>query len=453
MKTDDVRDVLAQDPMRSLPDRRLRVLFVNRSYWPDAEATGQLLTDLCESLAERFDVSVLCGQPNCNPTNVEFLTVGVQRHGSVSVNRLQHTCFNKRGYVGRLANLVSFTLAVKKWLRKSRPFDIIVSETDPFLLPMVTAPIATKMGAAYVAYLQDIYPDIAVRLGKAKEGWLTAYLRSRLRNAYQKASQVIVLSPAMKLELINWGIEKSKIEVIPNWVNCDLIKPVKKENKFRDANRWKDKFVVMHSGNMGLSQKLDALVHAVSHPSFPLNARLVLVGGGADEERLRALAQLSSRREDIEFLPYQPRESLSLSLSAADLHVISVDLRIGGTMMPSKLYGVLASATPALVIADPSSDVAREVMLHDVGRVVTSHLPAEIASAVAEMANLSIGQRSGMQSRARELAESTYNKSICVESFANLLARQVSDAGQQAASPDFKNGLMNQKLAAASERS
>ena len=33
-----------------------RILFLNRSYWPDAEATGQLLTDLTEDLADRFDV-------------------------------------------------------------------------------------------------------------------------------------------------------------------------------------------------------------------------------------------------------------------------------------------------------------------------------------------------------------------------------------------------------------
>ena len=45
-----------------------RVLFINRSYWPDAEATGQLLTELCEGLADQFEVEVLCGQPNANPS-------------------------------------------------------------------------------------------------------------------------------------------------------------------------------------------------------------------------------------------------------------------------------------------------------------------------------------------------------------------------------------------------
>ena len=41
-----------------------RVYFFNRSYWPDAEATGQLLTELCEDLAPDFDVTVVAGLPN-----------------------------------------------------------------------------------------------------------------------------------------------------------------------------------------------------------------------------------------------------------------------------------------------------------------------------------------------------------------------------------------------------
>ena len=47
--------------------RRPRVLLMNRSYWPDAEATGQLLTELCEDLTGSYHVTVVAGQPNQNP--------------------------------------------------------------------------------------------------------------------------------------------------------------------------------------------------------------------------------------------------------------------------------------------------------------------------------------------------------------------------------------------------
>ena len=45
--------------------RPLRVVFFNRSYYPDFGATGQLLTELCEDLVSRFgyDVTVVAGMP------------------------------------------------------------------------------------------------------------------------------------------------------------------------------------------------------------------------------------------------------------------------------------------------------------------------------------------------------------------------------------------------------
>src|SRR6185369_14739190 len=46
-------------------NRPLRVVFFNRSYYPDFGATGQLLTELCEDLVARFgyDVTVVAGMP------------------------------------------------------------------------------------------------------------------------------------------------------------------------------------------------------------------------------------------------------------------------------------------------------------------------------------------------------------------------------------------------------
>jgi colanic acid biosynthesis glycosyl transferase WcaI len=407
------------------PNRR--VLFVNRSYWPDAEATGQLLTDLCESLADRFDVSVLCGQPNSNPTMSDFLPCGEQKRNGVSIHRLAHTQFNKRRGIGRISNLVSFTLAVKRWLSKNRRFDVIISETDPFLLPIVVAPYAKRTNAAYVAYLQDIYPDIAIRLGKAQDGWTTRWLRNRLRSAYHQANHIVVLSPKMKDVLVGWGLNANRIRIVPNWVDCSSVQPMKSDNSFRKRNGWGDCFVVMHSGNMGLSQKLDSLIHAVDHPLFPSNARLALVGGGASEKQLKELATKSNRASDIAFFPYQPREQLSQSLSSADLHVISVDPRIDGTMMPSKLYGILASATPVVVIAHPSSDVAKIVVENNVGVVSPDHDPATIASAIARLSALPAQHRTAMQDRARKLAETQFDKPICIEAFAALIESVVSN--------------------------
>ena len=41
--------------------RRRRILVLNQYYWPGVEATAHLLTELCEALAESYDVEVVTG--------------------------------------------------------------------------------------------------------------------------------------------------------------------------------------------------------------------------------------------------------------------------------------------------------------------------------------------------------------------------------------------------------
>src|SRR5258708_23657056 len=81
------------------------VLVLNRSYWPDAEATGQLLTELCEDLASDFELTVIAGQPNQNPAGVSCKSWGVDRHHGVSIRRVPHLRLGKNSLWGRAVNI------------------------------------------------------------------------------------------------------------------------------------------------------------------------------------------------------------------------------------------------------------------------------------------------------------------------------------------------------------
>ena len=114
-----------------------RVVFFNRSYWPDVEATGQLLTELTQDLADDFEVQVVAGQPNNVNSKDAYQTAGVQSYAGVQIRRLKHSQFHKHSLVGRLLNLLSFTWAVAhtSW-SLPRP-DVVVTKTDPFFLAFV----------------------------------------------------------------------------------------------------------------------------------------------------------------------------------------------------------------------------------------------------------------------------------------------------------------------------
>lgn len=399
-----------------------KLVFLNRCYWPDSEATGQLLTDLCESLATDFDVHVVCGQPN-SPTTDRYIERGVELKNGVTIHRLAHTRFAKRIPAGRSMNLISFSNSCNNYLRRSRlPADILICETDPFLLPIVAARHSRRVGSKLVCYLQDIYPDVAEAIGKVRSGWLTEMIRRQLQSAYRVADRIVVLGSCMqdRLQASPWCLDPDKVTVVPNWADCSKIRPEDSpSNALLMCERLTDRFVVMHSGNMGLTQRLDVLVSATKSSHWPGNAVLLLVGDGAARADLQSqIAEDRSGR--VRILPYQPRSELSTSLSAADLHVVSMHERISGCLCPSKLYGILAAGRPVLAIAAAETDLCRTVAQHDLGWCCMPGDAEAIAKCVAMAAEnreqlLSAGQK------ARSLASRQFDRIVVIGQFKEML--------------------------------
>lgn len=419
-----------------MDSQRRRIVFLNRSYWPDIEATGQLLTDLCEGLAGRFDVHVVCGQPNSPEPDSEFVSAGVQLRNGVTIHRLRHRQFQKKNSWGRILNLLSFYNAAKRFLNRcDLGFDIVISETDPFLLPLAGQAYARRNNARHCVYLQDVYPDVAEAVGKLSSKPVASAIRRKLRSAYQQASKVVVLGRCMRDRLIEspWGLAAERIEIIPNWADCDAIKPLDSDgNEFRKRYCGDDDFVVMHSGNMGLTQRLEVLISAAADPAWPSRAKLLLVGNGASRDMLLAHAErLRLPAGRLRFVNYQPRHKLAESLSAADIHVVSMHEKVTGCLCPSKLYGIMAAGRPVIAIADSRTDLCQTVIEREIGWVVPPGSPAQIAGAVAR-AEAASRQPNGYagylrRQRARSVATLCFDRPVIIARFAAMFERLFSE--------------------------
>ena len=392
------------------------------------------MTDLCHQLSDEFEVHVVCGQPNSPLNGAAYRESGIEVRDRVTIHRLRHTRFAKRLRFGRAINLLTFYFAAWWYLRRSnlKP-DLVVSETDPFMLPRLGNSFAKRANAKHVSYLQDIYPDVAEAINKIPRGlgWVGKLIRGSLRRAYKSSDAIVVLGSCMKQRLQDspWSIAGDKIKVIPNWADCESIHPIDSANNpFRHDHQLQNRFVVMHSGNMGLTQRLDVLVKATAHPSWPENATLLLVGGGASRESLEQLAEnlpglsLQQRKERIRFMEYQPREQLRESLSAADLHVVSMHQQITGCLCPSKLYGILAAGRPVLAIGSQHTDLCQTVNEHHLGWSCepgnVGHVAKLVAAAQAdEKLCKSIGRT------CRITAESMYDRKVTTGMFQDMLVR------------------------------
>ena len=411
---------------------RKRILFLNRSYWPDAEATGQLLTELCEDLASSLDVTVIVGQPNDNPSEEDYRRHGTEFHQGVRVRRVRHTRFAKRFLPARMINYLTFLWgAFWAALWTKRP-DVVVVETDPPMLCVIGWFLKRVRGANLVVYLQDIHPDIAVALGKIRNGWLTRILRRLIFRTYRSADRVVVLSRDMRQRVVDSGIPSERVVCIPNWIDTQQVRPVKLLNSFREQHGRNSKFIVMYSGNLGLCQRLEDLVAAAGHLRDREDMLFLLIGEGTLKRQLKMqVADLGLT--NVRFLPYTPKSRLAESLSAADLHLVPLDPRVASCLMPSKLYGVLASGTPLVAVAPDHCELAELTREHGIGAVARPGDPEALAGVLRKLADKP-GDLRAAGRRARQLAEAEYDRQDVTARFASLLreviGRDAPDVGE-----------------------
>jgi colanic acid biosynthesis glycosyl transferase WcaI len=398
---------------------RPKVLFLNRSYWPDVEATGQLLTELCESLQPTFDVSVVAGQPNqIRDTNedIEWQNEPV-RHG-VRIHRIAHSRFSKSRMLLKALNYVSFVRATRRFLRTCDTPDVVVFETDPFLLPFEAQRLKKRTGCRMVGYLQDIYPDVAVALGKVPNNWMIRRLRESLFSIYRSCDRMVVLSEDMKRLLISGGVNGDKIDIVPNWADPDVIRPLETSH-FRVSNGLNDRFVVMYSGNLGLTQRLEEFMAAAELLYDMPQVVFTFVGQGSQRQSLQNLVH-QKNLTNVRFFDYQPKSELAQSLNAADLHLVPLTRELSQCLMPSKLYGILAAGRPYLTNAPAESELARLTREYRVGMTVEPGCPKAIADGIRAAANDHAGMAE-MGKNARKLAISEFSREKSAEKFRDVL--------------------------------
>jgi len=398
---------------------RTRILFLNRSFWPDREATGQFLTELCDDLSIDHEVTIVAG-PSYHTDDGNsrgFRLWSREDRGKITVIRTRGTRFSKSNLAGRLVNLGTYyLLAAIVAFRLPRP-DVIVAETDPPLLGALAAVLKRRWRCRLVYNVRDLYPDIAEVTGGVRSPFLLELLRRGNDYAYERADLIVTLGHDMARRIVDKGVPTEKVVVVPDWVDCGRIHPLD-SNPFRRS--FGNKFVVMYSGNIGLSQQLDAVLEAADRLRDDDRILFALIGEGARKKWLQERASAMGLT-NVSFLPYQPLENLGESLSAADLHLIPLAAGAAGCLVPSKIYGILAAGRPFIAMMEEDAEVAHLARDDRVGFVVR---PGNVDALIGAIRNAvdSPEHLKQMGARARRLAEARFDRIKVTSMFGSMLS-------------------------------
>lgn len=405
----------------------MRILVLNQYFHPDRSATSQLLTEVSEDLARHHEVWVVTGRPSYDPSEATTSRglVSRERHGDVRVARVWSTSFPRADMAGRLTNYGTYLLSsVAGALSVARP-DVVVALTDPPLVGLIGALTAAVRRRPFVLVMQDIFPDVAVRVGKLSNPAVISVLRATSRLLFRRADRVVSIGRDMDRRLIELGVPSRKIQTIHDWSDGSLVRPLDGPSALRKERGWSDRFVVMHSGNVGFSQSLDTLVDAAALLRDQEEIIIAIVGDGAARAGLERRVR-EQKLENVAFLPYQAKSSLSESLGAADLHYVGLKRGLAGFIVPSKVYGILAAGKPFIAAAEADAEPARIALELECGLVVEPDDAQALAEAILRIRKEPLGQ---MGRRGRAVFEERFDRPVATDAYRRLL-EQVAERGR-----------------------
>jgi colanic acid biosynthesis glycosyl transferase WcaI len=396
---------------------RARILVFNQYYAPAFESTAQLLTQLCESLADDFDVTIVTGV-------VEGAEPSRHVVKGVEVHRVWSTSFPRRRLSLRGVNYLSY-VGSSLWagMTEQRP-DLVVCMSDPPFVPAFARLAARRFGVPYVAIVQDVFPEIAVELGRLSNPAVVRTMDAVVSVGLRGAARVVAIGETMQRRLVEKGVDASKIVVIRNWVDADQLAPAVKDNEWSREHGLADKFVVMHSGNVGYAQNLDMLVRASTYLRDLEDVRFVIIGSGAKKLELMALAGRLDT-PNVVFLPYQDPHVLPLSLSTGDIHFVGLAERLSGYIVPSRMNGVLSVGRPVLVAAERDSEIVSVVESSGAGITIPAGR-AELLAAAIRDAHDGKYDLDDMGRRGRAYVEREIDRRVATDRYRQLVEELVS---------------------------
>ncbi|MEZ4441064.1 MAG: glycosyltransferase family 4 protein [Polyangiaceae bacterium] len=403
----------------------MRVLITTQVYPPEIHPTAVMVHELARHLvAIGWEVTVAAGLPHHPYGEVypghEPQLVSRSTMDGVEVLRGYHLTSPSRSVAMRGAVFVTQALAAATVASLGGPYDVVVVYGPPLVGPLLGRLVATRHRAKLVTVIYDIYPDVAVETGKVSNRAVIEAAKIAERLQYAGSDRIIVLSEGFVRTMVDKGVPREKLRVVPVWLDPDEIRPGERDNAWRAEQGIRlDQTVVLYAGTVGVISNAAVVAEAASRLKDRPDILFLFVGEGEAKAEVERLAEQHGLC-NIRLLPFQPRERLAEVQAAADVGLVTLAPGRGRTSVPSKVVAYLAAGRPALASVDSDCDTAHLIESSACGVVAPVGDPIALAAAVAELAD-DPPRRRELGQRARQAFEAHFSRPTCLERFAEIL--------------------------------
>jgi colanic acid biosynthesis glycosyl transferase WcaI len=385
----------------------MKILVLTIHYWPEQTGIGAVLTRRCEHLSSAgHEVTVCTAMPfypewRVHPAYRRKLFAN-EKHNGVTILRSWIWVPQRVSSAKRVLLEASFlATSLLRAVTRRRP-DLLLVVSPPLGLGLSAVLLSRWTKVPFVFDVQDLQPDAAADLGMLPGPVLPALYRLEAL-AYRHAALISTVTEGMRGKIISKGIPARKVVVVPPPADNSLFGVGSAVNgqAFRKKHGLEGKFIVAHSGNMGVKQGLGLVLDAASRLQARRDVRFFLAGDGVMRTHLQSRAA-ALRLNNVQFLPLQEKAEFLQMLAAIDMALIVQQSSVTDIVFPSKTVTLMSAGRPVTAAVSGDSEIARVVRQSKAGIVTEPEKVEPLVTNIQELLRdparrsaMSIGTRRG----------------------------------------------------------
>ena len=294
----------------------------------------------------------------------------------------------------------------------------ILSPSPPLSIGLISMLLAKKNRAKFIYNVQEIYPDLLIKNGALKSNIIIKSLKWLEKYVYNQASAVITIDQKFYDQIVDRFNEKDKLKIVPNFVDTELYKPISKEVELPNPFK-KDphKVRLLYAGNIGFYQDWEPILFAAKKLR-DTNIEFWIIGEGVKKEYLIKEVE-KHNLTNIKILPYQDRELMPLINSFADIHYISISKEMEQEGFPSKVYTIMASSKPMIVITGENTPLYNFLKPLKCSILILNNRNEEFVHSITELAN-NESKKHELAQNGYDIIQQSYTKEKVVAQYLNL---------------------------------
>ena len=325
----------------------------------------------------------------------------------------------------RMRNYASFCVsAALRGMAIPRP-DVVIASSPQLLVGLSGWFIAFARQLPFVFEVRDLWPESLTAVGVGDENSLLHHtLAAVAKFLYRRSDRIVVVTPAFKDHLMRlWHVPEEKISIVENGVETDLFSPAPPQanHALRQELAAEGKFLVGYIGTMGMAHGLETLLDAAQQlQQQNSNVHFLLVGEGAEKERIKTLAH-SRGLSNLRFLDQQPREKIPAFISASDACLVLLKKTdVFKTVIPTKMLEFMSCSRPVILGVDGQ---ARQIVEEaGAGIVIEPENADALVRAIQQLsANPELGTALGQ--KGREYILRSFSRAHTAEKYIEVLKK------------------------------